>query len=38
MENCKLQLTGYDDNNDIRVSHDTDGHDKIYGDELSFLI
>ena len=37
MANCELQLTGYDENSDIRVSHDTDWHAEIDGDELSYF-
>ena len=35
MANCELQVTGYDDNNDVRVIHDTDGLVEIDGDEPS---
>ena len=35
MANCELQVTGYDDNNDVRVIHDTDRLAEIDGDELS---
>ena len=35
MANCELQVTGYDDNNDVRVIHDTDGLAETDGDELS---
>ena len=37
MANCELQLTGYDENSDIRVSHDTNWHAEIDGDEFSYL-
>ena len=36
MTNCELQVTGYDDNNDVRVIHDTDGLAEIDGDEPSY--
>ena len=31
MANCELQVTGYDDNNDVRVIHDRDGLAEIDG-------
>ena len=33
LANCELQVTGYDDNNDVRVIHDTDGLAENDGDE-----
>ena len=33
LANCELQVTGYDDNNDVRVIHDTDGLAEIDVDE-----
>ena len=35
MGNYELQVTGYDDNNDVRVIHDTDGLAEIDGDKPS---
>ena len=35
MANCELQVTGYDDDNDVRVIHDTDGLAEIDEDEPS---
>ena len=36
MANCKLQVTGYDNNNDVRVIHGIDGLAEIDGDEPSY--
>ena len=36
MANCQIQVTGYDDDNDVRVIHDIDALAEIDGDEPSY--